>query len=174
MYRQLIVVVTALLAIEHTAGAGPLAAQDCGMECRVCGANQWEGTNWGGKLAPYDMDCTHTGESGGCARCSGAVEAANPNWIPADLIAEVVASASAAEVRAVLQAYGDRLLYVPERGAVVVTGTSCSPNGIAVLVMLTPPKVRAFERARTHNHSMVGLLGDFLAVHVAVSPIGAR
>jgi hypothetical protein len=170
MYR-LFMVAAVLLGTDYTLGVRELNAQfvhDCGNECRVCGTNKWEGRSHSPN-GPYSMDCVNTGEDGGCSAWDCRPELANTKRVPAEAIAEVVASASAAEMQAVLTAYGDRLLYAPERRAAIVVGTSCSPDGIAMLVMLEPAKARAFERARALNPSRVGLLRDFLARQVATS-----
>lgn len=167
MLRPLMLATIVLL----TVGIAPVAGQtaDCGNECKVCGMNSWEGSKFT-PLGPYNMDCTTTGPSGGCstASCPGGDTSVNEHWVAASAIAEVLGSASSSDVLAILAAYGDRLLYSPERGAMIVKGTKCHPNGIAAMVSLAPRTAHAFARMRARNPEVLPLLQDYLTAQAQV------
>jgi hypothetical protein len=101
---------------------------------------------WEGKIydpnGPYNMGCYTTG--GGCVGCE--VPSVNDDFISATDIARVVEAASAAQVAAVVEAYGDRLLLNVRRSLLVVRGTACDPNALVAFVFVSQAKSKAYER----------------------------
>lgn len=131
-----------------------LRAQDCGLECHVCGDNRWEGVFFS-QGAPYNMTCVLTDE-GGCDRCDeGSV---NDNVVDPSLIAEIVATSSRSDLSAVVAAYGHRLLVHPDRSLFVVLGSGCDPEALHTIAFV--PSETAHVLGALGVRSLVAHLSD--------------
>lgn len=152
MFRNGLLIVSVFLLALFAAGVSPVDARDCGWNCQICGLGSYEGT-MEDDPAPYLVECVHA-IFGICPDCGGSV---NDDLIDAMAIAEMIESLSAAELSALVEAYGDRLLLNPERGLLIVQGNGCDVRALEIAIFLPPAKVRALERLR------VGSLQAFLA-----------
>lgn len=119
-----------------------IAQQDCGLGCRDCASQGWEGYIYNPQ-GPYHMTCLVTEES--CYGCGTRV--ANSAAVSARSVAEVLSTVGEREMAAVVAAYGFRILVDEVRGLAVVQGQSCNPEGIETVVFLTTNKVRALRDA---------------------------
>jgi len=156
MMKRNLLVLFVLLLVNFCVGTNSVSAQDCANNCRVCAEEKWEGYGYHPE-GPYNMTCTWTGPGGGCSQAFCGPGAVNEDWIPASAVAEVVESALISELPALLEAYGDRLLFSPERNAVVIKGIQCDADRLEIMVALPAELARAFE------DSEVGRLRIFLA-----------
>lgn len=139
------VVAATCFAAALAVGPGTAAAQvvDCGRNCMPCGDNKHEGINHA-VSAPHNMDCIGPVETGTCTACSAP--SVSRKAVDAMIIARVVQAATVRELRAVVAAYGDRLLLNASRNVVVVKGNGCDPDALSTVVYLAPSKARVFAR----------------------------
>lgn len=152
--------VLVVLILFGLASASPSSAQDCGLNCNWCGLNKWEGRSFS-FLGPYDMKCTYSASGSGCATCSES--SAAEDGVTADLIAEILLSARPGDVRAIVAAYGDRLLLIPERNGIAVKGIGCSAASIAKLVILPRAAMQAFMVNSVGLRARPALLSEYYA-----------
>jgi hypothetical protein len=137
----------------------PAAAQQgCGSDCFQCGDHKFESDTTGG---PYDSRCIGPTETA-CAGCDS--RSLSERVVGASAIAKVVEAASSMELRAVLAAYGDRLLLNAARNILVIKGNGCDRDDLGTVVFLSPAKTREFARLNAPR------LAKFLAVKQATPP----
>lgn len=144
--KSAVAVLAALLAIAAQPGLVQGQNYDCGYNCAPCGDNQCEGNTYGA-TAPWNMDCWGPTETGGCMHCRAPSLTANA--VDAMIIGRVVEAATVRELRAVVAAYGNRLLLNASRNVVVIKGNGCDPDALSTVVYLTPSKARALARLNT-------------------------
>jgi len=167
MTKHIMTSIAAALTLLFLATPKHVVAQDvdCGLQCLICGASKFEGDMHSPNGA-YDMKC-QTGDPGeGCAQAGCGQTATNDDLVPAETIAEIVQSVQTeAEIRALAAAYGDRLLVVPERNAVVVLGTLCSAEWLASMTFVARDRVDLLARYS------VASLEQFVAEREAAAPV---
>lgn len=67
------------------------------------------------------------------------------DFVPSEIVAHTVQSAPVSDLRLVVAAYGDRLLFSPERGAVFVIGVPCDERRISKMVFVSTDQARSIE-----------------------------
>ena len=128
-----VAVTTASPALITGAAVSPAMPSDCGQECNKCGPT---GTAWQGVDEQPDGDHSmfcDPGES--CAGCASGPGLA-AHVVPAEEIAGVLAAISPADIPALVEAYGDRLLIQAEKGFIAVIGSSCSLTALETFVVV--------------------------------------
>jgi hypothetical protein len=163
--RRCMMVTGRVLLVAALAGGSfvmcvlPAAAQQgCGSDCFQCGDHKFESDTTGG---PYDSRCIGPTETA-CAGCDS--RSLSERVVGASAIAKVVEAASSMELRAVLAAYGDRLLLNAARNILVIKGNGCDRDDLGTVVFLSPAKTREFARLNAPR------LAKFLAVKQATPP----
>ena len=127
----------AVVAMTAAATAGvvaatptPAAAQNCGMECHVCGPNAWsrEGDMFGGW---YYMKCDEPRTI--CDLCDGGPPNSVSNIPPSALaIVREIESTSIKDLRSLVATHSDRILLHASRRLLAIRGSTCSDHVTAV------------------------------------------
>jgi hypothetical protein len=131
-----------ILTVAACLDSVPAAAQDCGEFCNGCPGNGWkEGTSFHPD-GTYNMSCTFVGIGNPCVECE--VPGAD-DFVASEIVAHAVQSAPVSDLELVVAAYGDRLLFSPERGAVFVIGVPCDHRRISKMVFISRDQARGIE-----------------------------
>lgn len=145
MSWKMLLTMTLVLMIAPALYYAPAGAQetDCGEFCNGCGpgAGYKEGTGAHPEGA-FNMACVFVGIGEPCVLCEVP---GSHDFVSSDVIARAVQSASTTELELLIVAYGDRLLFSPERRAVIIKGVPCDHERISKMVFITADKARGFQ-----------------------------
>lgn len=138
------IIVMSLAAASETTAQRPWPSFICGINCLICGPDEWGRQGW--PASPYGAYAIRCFQGIACSEhCVSIGPRAVAEVQETDLVARI-RGAAPEELPALIEHYGSRLMLHKARRLLAIQGNDCSTDTVDSVVFLSTERTRALVR----------------------------